>query len=94
MNLDRGERVVDQSRAVRMVAKCREILAMDTLALGTMDLMADGILDVREHARILKCEVEDIFNARKRRKRAMEKAEDAVRAEDAAGDVKDDKEKK
>jgi hypothetical protein len=94
MNLDRGERVVDQSRAVRMVAKCREILADDTLALGTMDLMADGTMDVREHARILKCEVEDIFNARKRRKRAMEKAEEAVRAEDAADPAKDDKEKK
>jgi hypothetical protein len=94
MNLETGERVIDQSRAVRMVAKCRELLAKDTLALGTMDLMAEGITDVREHARILKCEVEEIFNARKRRKRAIEKAEEAVLAEDSANEAKDDKEKK
>jgi len=77
-----------------MVVKCRELLAKDTLALGTMDLMAEGITDVREHARILKCEVEEIFNARKRRKRAMEKAEEAVSAEDSANEAKYDKEKK
>ena len=103
MNIEKGERLIDNSRAVRMVAKCREILAGDRIALGTMDLIADDEVDVWVHARVLGCEVEDIYNARKRRRRAMQKAEEAVRAEDAAngdedtangdGENDDDKEK-
>ena len=93
-NLERAERDASESRAARMVAKCRDLLSEDALALGTMDLMANAITDPREHARILNCEIEDIFNARKRRKRAMEKAEEAVRAEDAAREAKEAKEKK
>lgn len=93
-NRERAEREASEDRAGRMVGKCREILEADALALGTIDLMAEGITDPREHARILKCHIEDIFNARKRRKRAMEKAEEAVRAEDAAREAKEAKEKK
>src|SRR5215472_7702355 len=91
MNLDRAEAIDQRSRAERMVAKAREELrrAGDPLAkraLATMDLIAKGTWDVHEQASILRCSVEQIFYARKRRKRAMKNADEAVRAEDEAAE--------
>ena len=73
-----------QAHAARIVNKCREILEGDALALRTIDLLLDDITDPHEHARILKRQIRDIHNARKRRNRAIKKAEEAVRAEDDA----------
>lgn len=63
-----------QERAERVVALTREELGNDTIALGTMDCIADDKDAPAEQADILGCSVEEIYLARSRRKRAMARA--------------------
>jgi hypothetical protein len=78
-----AEREKDRDRQ-RLEATRRE-LADDPIALGTLECIVQGKTDPAEQAAILKCPVEEIYNARKRRKRAIEKvlaAEQAVKDEE------------
>jgi hypothetical protein len=74
MNLEQGERSRAQARAARIVALTREELAGDTIALGTMDCIADDIDTPAEQAKKLGCPVEEVYLARTRRRRAMARA--------------------
>ncbi len=57
-----------------------EALSDDRVALGTIDCIEKGKTEPAEQARILECSVEEIYAARKRRKRALDKilAEDTI----------------
>ena len=46
--------------------------ANDTVGLGMLQCIADGHHAAEDQARILKCTVDDIWNARKRRNRAKD----------------------
>lgn len=74
MNLDQGEHAKAQARAARIVALTREELGADTIALGTMDCIADDIDKPAEQAKKLGCAVEEIYLARTRRRTAMARA--------------------
>lgn len=60
----------------------RKELAGDRIALATMDLIENDVVEPEEQARRLELPVEAIYNARKRRKRAMQRVEAACRDEE------------
>ena len=75
LNLEAGYADRRRKRAALAIQRLRENFAAegDTIALGTIDCIAKGKTEPREQARILGCSVEAIYDARKRRKRALEK---------------------
>jgi tellurite resistance protein len=74
LHLAKAQTVIQQSRAVRLYRRLRARLrkAKDVIALGTIDCIADGKASPEEQARILGVAVEQIYAARKRRKRVMD----------------------
>ena len=74
MNLEAKQQVVDLRRSRRLMRRLRRKLrdANDTVGLGMLQCIADGHPAAEDQARILKCTVEDIWNARKRRNRAKD----------------------
>ena len=90
-NLDAAQSAaaqVDAARCVRML-KRKLTKAGDTTGLETMKLIARGVVSPEAQAKALGCEVEEIYNARKRRNRAMDEVVAAIRA----GNGDDDEEK-
>ena len=71
--LEVGEIERDRRRLERRKKMLLAELEGDALARGTVECIAKGVDDPAEQARILKCSVEDIRNARKRRSRAVER---------------------
>jgi len=69
-----------RSRAARAIEELRRELgaASDTIALGTVECIAAGQTGPAEQAAILKCSIEEIYAARKRRKRMLEKILEAL----------------
>jgi hypothetical protein len=86
MHLGMRQRLADEAREERLVRKLRQKLAdaKDTIAFATMDLIAEDKTSPAEQARALGCDVEEIYNARKRRKRAMEQVLEEDRDEEDA----------
>lgn len=82
IHLDAAAAGVERDRAARTVEALRAELDGDTIALGTIDCIAEGHTAPEEQARILGCEVEEIYNARKRRKRALERVLERPKRED------------
>jgi hypothetical protein len=80
MNLEASQAEIEKERDRRRLEATRRELADDPIALGTLECMVQGKTDPAEQAVILKCPVEEIYNARKRRKRAIEKVLAAERA--------------
>jgi hypothetical protein len=81
-NLDAAQRdaeQVDAARAVRML-KRKLTKANDTMVLETMKLIARDVVSPEAQAKALGCDVEEIYNARKRRNRAMDEVVAAIRA--------------
>jgi hypothetical protein len=74
MQLQAGIRAGEQRKAARLVELTREELAGDRIALGTMDCIADDKDSPAEQAAILECAVEEVYSARMRRRRAMDRA--------------------
>jgi hypothetical protein len=74
MNLEAKQQVVDLRRSRRLMRRLRRKLkdANDTVGLGMLQCIADGHHAAEDQARILKCTVDDIWNARKRRNRAKD----------------------
>jgi len=68
------------NRAARAIEKLRRELATagDTIALGTVECIAAGQTEPAEQAAVLKCSIEEIYAARKRRKRMLEKILEAL----------------
>ena len=54
--------------------------ANDTMVLETMKLIARDVVAPEAQAKALGCDVEEIYNARKRRNRAMDEVVAAIRA--------------
>jgi phosphopantetheine adenylyltransferase len=71
-----------RERAARAIETLREQLADDRIALGTVECIAKGKTEPAQQARILTCSVDEIYAARKRRKRVLEKILAAQEAED------------
>jgi hypothetical protein len=71
----------NRERAGRIVARLRQALAGDAVALATIDCIERGETEPAEQARLLGQAVEEIYAARKRRKRAL----DRILAEERAG---------
>lgn len=84
MQLDAAQESRQRTRAQRIVDALREELKKsgDTLALATIDLIANDKTAPEEQARQLGVGVDEIYNARKRRKRAMEKVVARIDAEE------------
>jgi hypothetical protein len=72
----RRERAADALKALR------ERLAGDAIALGTIECIEQGKTEPAQQARILDCPVEEIYAARKRRKRVLEQILAAQETED------------
>jgi hypothetical protein len=64
----------DQSKAARILELTKEELGDDRIALGTITCMADEKMSPAEQARILECDVEEVYLARTRRVRAVTRA--------------------
>jgi hypothetical protein len=75
LNLEAGTADRGRKRAALAVERLREELeaAGDAIALGTVECIAKDNTEPSEQARILGCSVQQIYDARKRRKRALEK---------------------
>jgi hypothetical protein len=73
MNLGAAQEEDDKRRDERRMQALRRELAGDRIALGTIDCITQGTTEPAEQAEILECPIEEIYNARKRRKRAVEK---------------------
>jgi hypothetical protein len=84
--LEEAEERREEAREDRTLARRKKLLAKelrgDRIALGTVECLEKGIDDPAEQARILKCSVPDIHNARKRRSRAVQRILDAEGDED------------
>jgi hypothetical protein len=74
MHLEKGEQVRSHRRAARIVELTREELKGDAIALGTMDCIAEDIDKPADQAEKLGCQIEEVYAARMRRKRAMARA--------------------
>ena len=74
MHLEKGEHTRSHGRAARIVELTREELKGDAIALGTMDCIADDVDKPAEQAEKLGCQIEEVYAARMRRKRAMARA--------------------
>jgi hypothetical protein len=92
-HLARGEQLADEARARSLLRRLRKRLkqAGDTVGLGALDCIARRIVEPEQQARELGCDVQEIYNARKRRKRAMEQvlseyAQDASEPDDGDGE--------
>jgi hypothetical protein len=74
LKLAQGEQLADETRAANLLRRLKRRLkrAGDTVGLGVLDCVARRIVDPEAQARELGCDVAEIYNARKRRKRAME----------------------
>ncbi len=82
IHLDAFAATRKRERAARAIKECREALADDRIALGTIDCIARGKTKPHDQAEILECSVEEIHAARKRRKRVLAKILAALDAED------------
>jgi hypothetical protein len=73
-HLAKGVQLADQARASTLLRRLKKRLkqAGDTLGLSLLDCIARRIVEPEQQARELGCDVQEIYNARKRRKRAME----------------------
>jgi len=74
MQLEKGEQGRSHGRAARIVELTREELKGDAIALGTMDCIADDVDKPADQAEKLGCQIEEVYAARIRRKRAMARA--------------------
>jgi hypothetical protein len=74
LKLAQAEQIDEVKRAANLTRRLTRRLqrAGDTVGLGTLDCIARRIVEPEAQARELGCDVEEIYNARKRRKRAME----------------------
>ncbi len=74
LHLAQAEQRGDEERAVRLLRGLEKRLADagDSLALATLACLRRGTVAPEAQARELGCDVGEIYNARKRRKRAME----------------------
>jgi hypothetical protein len=84
--LEEAEERRAEAREDRKLARRKELLREelrgDRVALGAIECLEKGIDDPAEQARILRCSVPDIHNARKRRSRAVQRILDAEGDED------------
>jgi len=71
----------ERQRAVRALKRLREELADDRIALGTVECIAAGKTEPADQAGLLKCSIEEVHAARKRRKRALKRILDADEAD-------------
>jgi hypothetical protein len=71
-----------RDRAKRAIPRLRTELAEDPIALGTIDCLKKGKTRPAQQALILGCSVEEIYAARRRRKRALKNVLAAIDAED------------
>jgi hypothetical protein len=74
MHLEKGEQTRSHRRAARIVELTRDELKGDAIALGTMDCIADDVDKPADQAEKLGCQIEEVYAARLRRKRAMARA--------------------
>ncbi len=74
LKLAHGAQLHDEARAANLLRRLKRRLkrAGDAVGLGVLDCIARRIVDPEAQARELGCDVQEIYNARKRRKRAME----------------------
>jgi len=75
VHLDVARALRRRNRAALAIERLRQELAAasDTIALGTIDCIAAGKTEPADQATFLACSVEEIYAARKRRKRVLEK---------------------
>jgi hypothetical protein len=80
IHLDAARALRRRNRAALAIERLREELTAqtDTIALGTVDCIAAGKTEPADQAAFLECSVEEIYAARKRRKRVLEKILDAL----------------
>ena len=80
IHLDAARALRRRNRAALAIERLREELTAqsDAIALGTVDCIAAGKTEPADQAAFLKCSVEEIYAARKRRKRVLEKILDAL----------------
>jgi hypothetical protein len=74
LKLAHGQQLTDEARAASLLRRLKRRLerAGDTVGLDVLGCIARRIVDPEAQARALGCDVVEIYNARKRRQRAME----------------------
>jgi hypothetical protein len=72
-NLEAGDQAREERRIARRTENLMKELENDPIARGTVECIAEGIDEPAEQARILKRSVDEIYKARKRRNRAVER---------------------
>jgi hypothetical protein len=82
MHLAAAQHGQERTRAAKKISMLRKELEGDRIALATIDLIDNDVAEPEEQARRLAVPVEEIYNARKRRKRAMQRVEAAYRDEE------------
>ncbi|HEY8039211.1 MAG TPA: hypothetical protein VIF15_05425 [Polyangiaceae bacterium] len=88
-NLERAQDEADEERDRRRLKALRAELAGDAIALGTLECIARDETEPAKQAVTLKCSVDAIHAARKRRDRARERVVAAERAAKAAQEAQD-----